>query len=505
VNNKESDLKRKKPDTGKKFSALAFKIYLILALIICAGVFIALGIVSLTTKSSIDDLSEDMSRDAIIESAREAKLYVNASATERASFLSMMGVSDAEDVADMIGAFNKDGIGFTFLIKVAEDGKNGEIVAGINEGSGYSASDFISFYKKSKTSTAFTPQTFNSYSNSVTKSKDSLCVGFAEIGDSGYLLVSAIPEDVAYASFRVSDTFETLIPKVIKGVNSTCVAVTVLFSLITIGLTIAAVLYYNSCVHKIILTPLFNLCFDVKKTVEDMEGVEIEIRKDTDDEVEIINDAFVKVAESLKTHIQDVMQLSGLTEKFENSANFDMLTGVFNRRRFFELVQPHAVIAAKKNAPTFVIMVDLDHFKRVNDTYGHAAGDEVLKTVAGKIKDAVRPSDLFGRYGGEEFVMFISVSDVANAKGFADRIRGIIESAPVRFEDIDIPVTASMGLAQAAPDISFEEALKYSDEALYRAKENGRNRVEIYTPENALSDEEKDLRDAAKEKKKQGQ
>jgi diguanylate cyclase (GGDEF)-like protein len=128
-------------------------------------------------------------------------------------------------------------------------------------------------------------------------------------------------------------------------------------------------------------------------------------------------------------------------------------------------------------------MLDLDHFKRVNDTYGHAAGDEVLKVIAERIKNTVRPYDLFGRYGGEEFIMFLAASDSTNAITFAERIRTIVNEEPVHFEGKDIPVATSIGVAQMAPDRDYKEAVKAADEALYKAKKNGRNRVELYTKE----------------------
>jgi diguanylate cyclase (GGDEF)-like protein len=100
--------------------------------------------------------------------------------------------------------------------------------------------------------------------------------------------------------------------------------------------------------------------------------------------------------------------------------------------------------------------------------------------IAGRVKDTVRPYDLFGRFGGEEFIMFISASDAQSAINFGERIREIIQSAPVTFEEHAIPVTTSIGIAKAAPEVSFDTALKLADKALYKAKKHGRNRVEIH-------------------------
>ncbi|MCL2072271.1 MAG: GGDEF domain-containing protein [Oscillospiraceae bacterium] len=231
--------------------------------------------------------------------------------------------------------------------------------------------------------------------------------------------------------------------------------------------------------HKGVCKPAMELIFGIRKANEGLEGIGIEMAVDTEDEIALINSVYFKIARQLKIHVDDVMKLSGLTEKFENSAHYDSLTGVYNRRRFSELIQSHTVVAAKKNEPTFVFMLDLDHFKRVNDTYGHAAGDEVLKVIAERIKNTVRPYDLFGRYGGEEFIMFLSASDATIATNFAERIRTIVSEASVHFEGIDIPVTTSIGVSQMSPTRTYEEAVKAADEALYKAKKNGRNRVEL--------------------------
>ena len=233
--------------------------------------------------------------------------------------------------------------------------------------------------------------------------------------------------------------------------------------------------------HKNICKPILELIFGIRKANEGLENIGIVMDDDTDDEIALINSVYFKIAKQLKIHVDDVMKLSGLTEKFENSAHYDALTSVYNRRRFSELIQTHSVIAARKNEPTFVLMLDLDHFKKVNDTHGHAAGDEVLKVIAERIKSTVRPYDLFGRYGGEEFIMFISASDSDIPKNFAERIRTIVSEEPVHFEGIDISITVSIGVAQMAPDRTYEQAVKFADEALYKAKGNGRNRVEFYS------------------------
>ena len=170
-----------------------------------------------------------------------------------------------------------------------------------------------------------------------------------------------------------------------------------------------------------------------------------------------------------------------LSKRLKQIASHDALTGILNRRYFLELGlnQIDRTIRLKKDC--FLIIFDLDHFKIVNDTYGHQAGDKVLRDVAQRVKKSVRPYDLFGRYGGEEFIMLMFDVDKAGAINAVERIRQDVCGIPVVFEDKQIPISASFGIAYAAPprdDLGV--AIKRADEALYHAKEGGRNMVFFY-------------------------
>jgi diguanylate cyclase (GGDEF)-like protein len=265
-----------------------------------------------------------------------------------------------------------------------------------------------------------------------------------------------------------------------QDIGNLTIVLAIIAFLMTGGFTVLVILNVLKILRFGVSKPMFQLLYDIKKANEELEDLGISMEKDTEDEIVLIRSVYFDVAEQLKLHIDDVSKLSGLTAKFENFADYDALTGIYNRRRFMELVTKHSVLAAKKNEISFVAMLDLDFFKKVNDTYGHSAGDEVLRVVAARVKDTVRPYDLFGRYGGEEFIMFIAVNDVANALNLAERIRVIVEKKPIHFEGKDIAVTTSIGMAQVTADVVFDEALKLADEALYVAKEQGRNRVIIH-------------------------
>jgi diguanylate cyclase (GGDEF)-like protein len=159
-------------------------------------------------------------------------------------------------------------------------------------------------------------------------------------------------------------------------------------------------------------------------------------------------------------------------------ATTDALTGVANRRHFFELAEEQFVMARRSRTPLSAFMLDIDHFKRVNDTYGHLVGDEVIRTVARRMAGHGRQSDLVGRYGGEEFSMVVAAPD-DEALRVAERIRREVVDAPVDTPAGPVPVSISVGVAHLRPDHDGDLSglLDRADRGLYRAKEGGRNRV----------------------------
>ena len=167
-----------------------------------------------------------------------------------------------------------------------------------------------------------------------------------------------------------------------------------------------------------------------------------------------------------------------LSKRLKVMANHDGLTGIFNRRYFMEQSAVQIERALRGGGgDCFVAIYDLDNFKLVNDIYGHLAGDKVLRDIAQRVKKIIRPYDLFGRYGGEEFIIFMPGIDKEGAVAAAERIRKEICREPVEFEDKQLSVSASFGVACAAPKNDLHKAVEYADEALYQAKEGGRNRV----------------------------
>ncbi len=176
--------------------------------------------------------------------------------------------------------------------------------------------------------------------------------------------------------------------------------------------------------------------------------------------------------------IRDITEMVRLMEQLEDLATLDPLTGILNRRHFFDMAQQEIERAARYGLEAELIMYDIDWFKRVNDTYGHAAGDYVLCAVADVIKGQLRSHDIFARYGGEEFVIFSACRPGSDIRSFAQRLCDAVAAADIVYEDVHISVTASFGVVRMHADDSFDDAMLAVDGAMYRAKAQGRNRVE---------------------------
>ena len=158
----------------------------------------------------------------------------------------------------------------------------------------------------------------------------------------------------------------------------------------------------------------------------------------------------------------------------------DYLTGVLNRKGFFDSTQSLSHLAQRNKHNVAIMMIDIDYFKQVNDSYGHPAGDAVLKSVADLIKNQIRKSDIVGRFGGEEFIVFLSSIDRESLNELAEKIRYYVEKETKQ----NIPVTISIGASQKTiePDVEkeIETLIKKADECLYQAKNKGRNKVVLY-------------------------
>jgi diguanylate cyclase (GGDEF)-like protein len=170
--------------------------------------------------------------------------------------------------------------------------------------------------------------------------------------------------------------------------------------------------------------------------------------------------------------------------QLESIARVDQLTGIPNRRHFLEMAQIEWARHERYQRPLSLIMLDIDGFKSINDTYGHGAGDRVLAAISLVCCSVRRHSDTTARIGGEEFAVLLPETALPQAQAVAERLVRAIAAETVNFDDAKIEVTASAGVAEAGyetPD--FEGLMRRADEALYRAKEEGRNRVELMNGE----------------------
>lgn len=159
-------------------------------------------------------------------------------------------------------------------------------------------------------------------------------------------------------------------------------------------------------------------------------------------------------------------------------AEKDPLTDIFNRRAFLRLLDQAINMAQRRNVGLPVLLVDLDHFKQVNDTWGHQCGDDVLKHFVAVASSCLREDDVFGRMGGEEFSLFLPLTDLDGAVAIAERLRAAVAARPLSLGE-DIPLTVSIGVTICQPHEPPDAALQRADQAMYHAKEQGRNRVNI--------------------------
>ena len=195
------------------------------------------------------------------------------------------------------------------------------------------------------------------------------------------------------------------------------------------------------------------------------------------------------MTQQLEQRVRDrTRELSEANALLETLAMTDGLTGLANRRHFGDQLSMEVVRAAGIGKPVSLVTLDIDHFKAINDQYGHPAGDAVLRQVAVLLEEQVRGSDLLARVGGEEFAVLAVDAPLAEATLLGERLRAAIaDAAPVRVGRNDVQVTVSVGVAVLWPragDVlrAPERLLAAADDALYRAKRNGRNRVEVAPP-----------------------
>jgi diguanylate cyclase (GGDEF)-like protein len=185
------------------------------------------------------------------------------------------------------------------------------------------------------------------------------------------------------------------------------------------------------------------------------------------------NDEIGRLSDVFNSMVGELRQLHG---QLRDAASTDSLTGAYNRKSFEELLRLQTELARRYKNPLSLIMFDLDHFKRVNDTHGHLSGDYILKTLIGIVKDSIRRTDLLGRWGGEEFMLLTPGAGLEQAAELAEKIRKRV--GEFHFATVG-SVTISCGVAALADGDTRTDLIKKADDALYQAKDKGRNAVEV--------------------------
>ncbi|WP_028240972.1 sensor domain-containing diguanylate cyclase [Stutzerimonas azotifigens] len=173
-------------------------------------------------------------------------------------------------------------------------------------------------------------------------------------------------------------------------------------------------------------------------------------------------------------------RLQKANEELQWLSSTDRLTGLFNRGHWEERLRQEHLRHSRYGGRAALVMFDIDHFKRINDTYGHQAGDRVIRTVADVMRAGMRDTDVAGRYGGEEFALLLPDTDCRGAAMVAERLRQAVESLVVEYQEQDIRFTISLGVADLSlPTTTHAELIERADAALYRSKSAGRNRVTL--------------------------
>ncbi|MFH1728000.1 MAG: GGDEF domain-containing protein [Pseudomonadota bacterium] len=182
----------------------------------------------------------------------------------------------------------------------------------------------------------------------------------------------------------------------------------------------------------------------------------------------------------IKFSYQDMLEES-FQKNLYQSATKDALTEIYNKKFFIDAITKELSYSLRSDFPLSLIIFDIDHFKRINDTWGHQAGDHVLKKLARLIQEQIRKEDVFCRYGGEEFTLILKGKNAEHAILTAERLRKIVDAHKFSFEDKEIPLTISLGIATLTKEDKFptpDDMIKEADKFLYQAKEAGRNRSE---------------------------
>lgn len=197
-------------------------------------------------------------------------------------------------------------------------------------------------------------------------------------------------------------------------------------------------------------------------------------KKKQEEKIKSLNKSLTK---KVKLRTQELEEKN---KELTRLAHYDFLTGIYNRSCFFSLASKYLDTVRRHKLPLHIISLDLDNFKKVNDTYGHAAGDKVLIEFTKIVSSHMRKSDLFGRIGGEEFIICIQNNKLDGVKILTEKIRSEFEAKKIEINNNQVSATVSIGIAQMKSNDTLQELIEKSDKALYKAKEEGRNQTIVF-------------------------
>jgi two-component system cell cycle response regulator len=199
----------------------------------------------------------------------------------------------------------------------------------------------------------------------------------------------------------------------------------------------------------------------------------------------ICHEALTRIIANTLDKVRYKNELELTLKKMAKMSTLDELTGLYNRRFMNEFLEKEFARARRFSSGLSCMILDIDHFKQVNDTYGHACGDFILKAFAGLLEELARKSDFYFRYGGEEFVVLLPHVDLDGTINYAERVRSACENKKYTYEETDIDITVSIGISSLNQFPADQELdlIGFADKALYRAKTEGRNCVRVYAPE----------------------
>ncbi|WP_298769150.1 diguanylate cyclase [uncultured Fibrobacter sp.] len=269
-------------------------------------------------------------------------------------------------------------------------------------------------------------------------------------------------------------------------------------SIVILIVSILVILIIAAWMFLILGVPLNRLIGHIKKISNGQIDVEeFNIGKRAD-EIGLLGKAFNQMHATIKRQINELnahrdmleqevrertKELEQANKKLDLISKTDELTQLPNRREMNETIAHEVGRSQRTNKPFCFIFIDIDHFKNINDTYGHACGDEILKAVAQTIRGLLRKYDVFARYGGEEFLTLLPETDLDGAATVAERFRKKIEQMTVHYADFTIKITITLGVARFDEKLGAEHSIQMADKALYQGKESGRNRVVVWKPE----------------------